>query len=331
MKKLLILAFIIVLAIGGRAEAVNVLINGDFSIDDDETGWVRYDDNGGDWSMSGGMATLSISGSAGLMWYQVIEIPVGVEATVSADWSGNMVGGCWWTEVMLFTFEDAFADDTTGLLPVCERTMLEAGFSQPWTIITPDDNSRPLPYDPFTSDGNDGDGGMAFKKDAWGQNQPEGVPVWDLQNAGLSSAQLNPNPVWPPIDGASAAWRVGPSVTSMGDVVVVMNMGGCDGAVGSVSYDNVELDIDMVPIPGDADLSGTVDDDDVARMAANWQKTGSAVWVQGDFNGDGNVDDLDATILATNYGSSAAAVPEPSMLAVLIGGMLALVFLRRRR
>ncbi|MBN2024906.1 MAG: hypothetical protein JW809_19170 [Pirellulales bacterium] len=79
------------------------------------------------------------------------------------------------------------------------------------------------------------------------------------------------------------------------------------------------------PLPGDANKDGEVDKKDAALLAANWLRTGTAVWHQGDFNADHNVNDLDLAILSANWGASlaAAAVPEPSALA----GLAALVLL----
>ena len=79
-------------------------------------------------------------------------------------------------------------------------------------------------------------------------------------------------------------------------------------------------------VPGDANKDGKVDGSDVTILAGNWQKGVSdgltAQWEEGDFNGDGKVDGSDVTILAGNwqYGveASAATVPEPSTLIVLL-------------
>ncbi|MBN2025112.1 MAG: PEP-CTERM sorting domain-containing protein [Pirellulales bacterium] len=85
------------------------------------------------------------------------------------------------------------------------------------------------------------------------------------------------------------------------------------------------------PPPGDADRDGDVDKDDAALLAANWLTSGAS-WSQGDFNDDGLVDDLDLAILAANWGTgvpAGAAVPEPSVLALLAG--LGLLWALRRR
>ena len=92
-------------------------------------------------------------------------------------------------------------------------------------------------------------------------------------------------------------------------------------------------------IAGDANNDGHVDGSDVTILAGNWQKGVSdgltASWEEGDFNGDGQVDGSDVTILAGNwqYGveAAAAAVPEPSMLLLLLCGVVASLFGRRMK
>ena len=75
--------------------------------------------------------------------------------------------------------------------------------------------------------------------------------------------------------------------------------------------------------PGDANLDGKVDVNDLTIVLSNFGQTGAA-WTQGDFNGDGRVDVNDLTILLSNFGQSrnssadgTAAVPEPASMAML--------------
>ena len=71
------------------------------------------------------------------------------------------------------------------------------------------------------------------------------------------------------------------------------------------------------PLPGDANLDGKVDINDLSRVLTNYDKSGMT-WADGDFNGDGKVDINDLSIVLTNYdkslgaaGGTLAAVPEP--------------------
>ena len=77
-------------------------------------------------------------------------------------------------------------------------------------------------------------------------------------------------------------------------------------------------------LPGDANLDGKVDINDLTIVLAHYNQTGTT-WTQGEFTGDGTVDINDLTIVLAHYGDTAgsaagpaAAVPEPSAV-VLIG------------
>ena len=101
------------------------------------------------------------------------------------------------------------------------------------------------------------------------------------------------------------------------------------------------LTVGTALIPGDANKDGKVDGSDVTILAGNWQAgvpngdTENVTWEMGDFNGDGKVDGSDVTILAGNwqYGvnAAAAAVPEPSTVALLLTALLAVGALRREK
>jgi hypothetical protein len=104
---------------------------------------------------------------------------------------------------------------------------------------------------------------------------------------------------------------------------------------------------------GDATADGTVDFNDLAKLAQSYNVTdGQRRWSEGDFNYDGNVDFLDLSILAQNYNTSGlqgaeaipagapadfaadwaaavASVPEPSALALT--ALLLIPALKRRR
>ena len=93
----------------------------------------------------------------------------------------------------------------------------------------------------------------------------------------------------------------------------------------------------LLTMPGDANLDGRVDINDLTIVLANYGQTGMT-WAQGEFTGDGTVDINDLTIVLAHYnqsvGSSAAgmvAVPEPSPIAIAAAALLGLVACCRRK
>ena len=82
---------------------------------------------------------------------------------------------------------------------------------------------------------------------------------------------------------------------------------------------------------------GNVDDADATKLAGLW---GSSVtmgdFFQGDFDGDGIVGPGDAAIMVANWGyglpgESQSAVPEPSMLVLLLGMLCSILTRRGKR
>jgi hypothetical protein len=83
-------------------------------------------------------------------------------------------------------------------------------------------------------------------------------------------------------------------------------------------------------LPGDANGDGRVDINDLTIVLANYNKAGLG-WANGEFTGDGTVDINDLTIVLAHYGDSVgasasglAAVPEPSAILLISGGLAAL-------
>ena len=84
-------------------------------------------------------------------------------------------------------------------------------------------------------------------------------------------------------------------------------------------------------LPGDSDLSGTVDAADLNALGVSWLRD-VALWSAGDFTANGSVGADDLNVLALRWRQSidaAAAVPEPATLSLwLIAGV---IMLHRRR
>ncbi len=85
-------------------------------------------------------------------------------------------------------------------------------------------------------------------------------------------------------------------------------------------------------VPGDFNDDGAVDVTDLGILATNYGTPSDATLEMGDANGDGAVDVTDLGILATNYGTvtTAATVPEPAVISLLLCGLASLALIRRR-
>jgi len=92
---------------------------------------------------------------------------------------------------------------------------------------------------------------------------------------------------------------------------------------------------DSVPrVPGDANLDGLIDDDDLSLLLANWTGAGgsSGTWGTGDFDENGAVSDVDLSFLLANWGQGGAEsvwIPEPATIVCLV--LAGPVLLRGRR
>ena len=100
--------------------------------------------------------------------------------------------------------------------------------------------------------------------------------------------------------------------------------------------------------PGDSNLDGSVDFNDLVVLAQNYNTPTGMTWFDGDNNYDGAVDFNDLIFLAQNYNSAVPAdglppsfasdvasafaqVPEPASVIVFGMGMVGLGLRRRRR
>ncbi|MCD6364823.1 MAG: PEP-CTERM sorting domain-containing protein [Planctomycetes bacterium] len=94
----------------------------------------------------------------------------------------------------------------------------------------------------------------------------------------------------------------------------------CYGITASQPYD-----------AGDCDKDYDVDAVDLAVLGLNWAPSGTTkIWADGDFDEDGDIDAVDLAALGLNWAPSGYAVPEPTTMALLAAGGMALIRRRRR-
>ncbi len=144
---------------------------------------------------------------------------------------------------------------------------------------------------------------------------------------------------WTGLGITSSAAAASPSTYAVGYADATEAAPGLAGVLMGQSFDSTSVLV-RYTCGGDANLDGTVNFDDLLRLAANYNQP-TTKWSGGDFNYSGTVDFDDLLILAANYNLSLPAalggdwalalssVPEPtSMLAI---GAAAVASLGRRR
>jgi hypothetical protein len=110
--------------------------------------------------------------------------------------------------------------------------------------------------------------------------------------------------------------------------------------VNTIAEHDLTIDVNCV-LDGDADSNGVVNLLDFTTVLANYDKT-EQEWVDGDFDGNGEVNLLDFTTVLANYDleaswyssggeASAAPVPEPGTVMMLVLGSLCLLGYRLRK
>ena len=133
---------------------------------------------------------------------------------------------------------------------------------------------------------------------------------------------------------AGVTFNFAAGLSDAGQILVWSGVGLNDDAVGT-SY------LLTPALPGDANLAGKVDVNDLTIVLSHFGQTG-ATWSTGDFVGDGTVDVNDLTILLSHFGQTAgssaavtAAVPEPGATMLVAAALICLLatqlFARRKK
>ena len=114
------------------------------------------------------------------------------------------------------------------------------------------------------------------------------------------------------------------------DVSVPELAPGLDWSFATVSEDGV-VEVVLESLPGDLNADGFVGSQDLDIVRANWGRAvDTGCLLCGDASGDGFVDSADLDIVRADWGNGTVAVPEPSVVAMIVGIGIALAATRRR-
>jgi len=168
------------------------------------------------------------------------------------------------------------------------------------------------------------------------------APVTDPAVEGLYVEVSCEDPSWEhgrELPADSTSWET-PSMPAMADVEAFLAFADLienttpDGIETRViGYCAQNIDFGTIPAPGDADLDGDVDDDDLSLLLANWGQDVTSRpddgWGAGEFTAAAPVNDDDLSLLLANWtGAGSIGVPEPGATAVLLAAAMS-VFRRR--
>ena len=156
--------------------------------------------------------------------------------------------------------------------------------------------------------------------------------AWHSAVFGLSASHLTH------VGGGSGV--LANTLGSVSQILIRHDPGAPSGTGGSIPTmpvsSAVGLDNIAARSPGDANVNGSVTDDDLSLLLANWDQDATGDldggWGRGEFNGRAPVDDNDLSLLLANWtaaGLETIAVPEPASASVLLVGFIAAVLRRR--
>ena len=198
------------------------------------------------------------------------------------------------------------------------------------------------PSNGFNGNGGPGTGAL------WGTSGGETAALYNTPMSGITALQqygvAAMDKLFTLYDTQSAS--VTPVTTGNGTLAwkyVASGLTGTSGSAGQsaggayyVQLDSAGGGVETV-LPGDANEDGKVDINDLTIVLAHYGQTG-LTWAQGELTGSGTVDINDLTIVLANYNQSdsaaaggLAAVPEPSALLLLSGGLAGLLACACRR